>query len=183
MNYPPKEYFLIYSAEQIAEQVAKIGDLITTWAEQVRKNKGLDILTIPVLRGGLFFFADLVRKIKTSVEVVPGQATSYDPNTNSLSEDNFGFILSDINLSSRSVLLVDDICDSGTTLKKIIDQILSLGAEEVRSAVLINRKTESPKLTPDWNCFIHHGKEWLVGYGMDDGNKWRNLDGVYGKIL
>lgn len=181
MKNLPSNYTLIYSSKQISDAITRIGEQITIWAEKVTLDTKNDLLTVPVLRGGLFFFADLVRTIKISVDVAPSHASAYNSIENTLAADQFKFSLDELNLTNRSVLIVDDISDSGTTLSKLSEQILLRGALEVKSAVLINRKKNPLIQSPDWSCFTHLGDEWLVGYGMDDSDRWRNLDSVYAK--
>ena len=59
------------------------------------------------------------------------------------------------------------------------ERLLERGAREVRSAVLIRRLINDPAYTPTWSAFDYGGEEWFVGYGMEDGERWRNLPGVY----
>jgi len=79
----------------------------------------------------------------------------------------------------RSVLVVDDICDSGRSLAVLSAALKEAGAREVRAAVLVTRKVESQAYSPEWSGFDYSGKEWIVGYGMDDSERWRNLPGVF----
>ena len=77
------------------------------------------------------------------------------------------------------VVIVDDICDTGSTLARLVRVLNDLGAREVKTAVLIHRVMKDPKFTPDWAAFKYEGPEWFVGYGMDDRNHYRNLQNVY----
>ena len=82
-------------------------------------------------------------------------------------------------IRGRSVLLVDDICDSGVSLRALTQHLKHIGAREVRSAVLIRRAIENSAFTPEWVGFHHKGPEWFVGYGMDDSDRWSNLPDIY----
>jgi hypoxanthine phosphoribosyltransferase len=82
-------------------------------------------------------------------------------------------------VKGRVVLVVDDLCDTGRTLEALEKELLERGAREVRSVVLIRRLLNKPTFVPCWVGFEYSGLEWFVGYGMDDGERWRNLPGVY----
>ena len=82
MSHIPKNFSLMYSAAQIAEKTREMAEPITAWALKTEQSTGNDVVAVPILRGGLFFFADLVREIKTSVEVVPMRTAVYEDGIN-----------------------------------------------------------------------------------------------------
>ena len=172
----PSKFKLVYSAEQIAEANKRLGAEITAWAHTVWARSHTDLMTIPVLRGGIFFFADLVRSISASVELFPTSASSY---VGTEQQHGVKVSLDDIPARGRSVLLVDEICDSGKTFKVLSAALKERGAFEVKKEALVTRKIPNPAHVPDWIGFEYDGPEWLVGYGMDDADRWRNLDSVY----
>ncbi len=84
-------------------------------------------------------------------------------------------------MAGRSVLIVDDILDEGTTLAAIIDYCKAQGASEVLTAVLVD-KEHNRKARPDLKCdFTGMTVEdrFLFGYGMDYKGYWRNAPGIY----
>ena len=175
----PSYFHPLYSAQDISSRVSDLGTEITAWAREVWTSSHTDIITIPVLRGGIFFFADLVRAIDHSVELIPTSTSSYQDGVNNIQKDEVGVDLSAIPARGRSLLLIDDICDSGRTLQVLTDKLREMGAAEVRSAVLVKRKLDRQTFSPEWFGFEFPGDEWLVGYGMDDCNRWRNLPAIY----
>ena len=175
----PARYKLQYSAKDIEAQVERIGAEVTAWADEVRTRSGEDILGIPVLRGGIFFFADLVRKIRCSVRIAPVKTWGYESSTNQIIPGGVKVNLVDIAARDRHVLLIDDICDTGRTLRAVAETLMSAGACEVRSAVLIKRILTDETYEPNYVGFRFHGAEWLVGYGMDDAEQWRNLGAIH----
>ncbi len=170
-----RPYKKLYSKKDLARAVSRLGSEITPWCAQVWKESRVDVLAIPVLRGGLFFFADLVRAIDHSVEVLPLRATSYQAGVNGVQRPQVIAQFDTIPAKGRHLLLVDDICDSGRTLKVLSEQLWARGALAVRSAVLVKREVGEVTLAPDWVGFGYKGSEWLVGYGMEDAERWRNL--------
>jgi hypoxanthine phosphoribosyltransferase len=175
----PNNFHLLYSKEDIAEQVSRLGKLISQWAQETWEESHTDIIAVPVLRGGIFFFADLVREIETSVEITPVRTWAYEVGQNAVQRDTIGMNLEGLAAKDRKVLLVDDICDSGKTLASLSDTLLSHGATEVRTAALIKRDVESCQFDPNWVGFEYKGPEWFVGYGMEDSERWRNLSDIY----
>lgn len=177
MNLPPG-FHVLYSEEAISKAVQALGREISLWAAQISEQAHSDVLAIPVLRGGIFFFADLVRQINCSVEIAPARAWAYDENLN-VQRSDVALNIAEIPAAGRAVLLVDDICDSGRTLNALKKSMLQCGALTVKSAVLVKRMLAAETFEPDWVAFRYPGTEWLVGYGMDDGDRWRNLAAIH----
>lgn len=173
----PANFKLQYRRAEINDAIARMGSEISAWAKQVWDESHSDLVAIPVLRGGIFFFADVVRQIDASVEIAPVRAWAYDASENSAAES--GVHAEDVHVKGRSVLLIDDICDSGRTLQLLTKTFREAGALDVRSAVLIKRVLATETFNPNWVGFSYQGPEWMVGYGMDDCNRWRNLDSIY----
>lgn len=177
MTLPPN-YRLMFSPEVIASRIGEMGTEINRWANETSSTTGRDVLAIPVLRGGMFFFSDLMRLVTTSVEVAPARVKAYDQNTN-IERASLSLSFDGVRVKDRHIILIDDICDSGRTHKILTDHLYGEGAVEVKCAVLVRRKLEISVFDPDWIGFEFSGPDWFVGYGMDDGNRWSNLPGVY----
>lgn len=175
----PQEYSLIFGRDTIAARVEAIGKEVSTWASQVLKETGKHILVLPVLRGSVVYYADLVRKVASPVEMAPVWVSSYDPESNTQRSGAPQIDLHQCNVQGRHLLLVDDICDSGKTLKYLTEELLKRGAVDIRTTCLILRTSSNKIFTPDWTGFAHTGEEWFVGYGMDDQNLYGNLPDVY----
>ena len=173
----PEHYVLEYSETAIQKQVMRIGAEVSQWCQSLPQSE--DVLSIPVLRGGIYFFADVTRSIAASVEVAPGRARAYEEGHNARLRSEIYINLDGVSVSGRHVLLIDDICDSGRTLNKLVAYLTAQGAESVRSAVLILRETGESAFTPDWSGFRYKGDEWFVGYGMDDEGRYSNLPQIY----
>ncbi|WKZ56219.1 MAG: phosphoribosyltransferase family protein [Bdellovibrionota bacterium] len=172
MQLPP-HFQQVFSGEQIDEAVKRMGRAISVWAEEVWQSSHTEILTIPVLRGAIFFYADLVRAITRSVEIAPTRTWAYEDNA--VQRSDLRMHLDEVPAAGRAVLIVDDICDTGRTLEKLSQGLKAAGAREVRSAVMVRRILDTQTFKPDWQGFEYPGAEWLVGYGMDDNNQFRNL--------
>lgn len=173
----PSYFQLLHDRPAIAARVRELGREITGWALSVSGTTGKDLICIPLLRGGVFFFADLVREIQCSIEMTPIRTCAYRTDEN-VEASSVSMHVEDLVAKDRSILIVDDICDSGRTLHHLSERLISLGAREVKSVVMIKRELPDA-FEPDWCGFRHQGPEWMVGYGMDDRDRWRNLPSIY----
>jgi len=174
----PDNFKRVYSKEDIAYCVYKLAGDIRHWVLETEEKTGQQILAICVLRGGVFFFSDLLKEIPYTVEPSFCRAMSYSSEDNTQSNE-FRLVVEPAEMKGRHVLLVDDICDSGKTLKNLHAYALETGAAEVRTATLIHRNHEDSVYTPDYIGFEYTGNEWFAGYGMEDKNHNSNFPEVY----
>lgn len=176
----PSHFREVYSADTIADCVAGLAAEITPWCARVWSESRTDVLVVPVLRGGLFFVSDLVRRIACSVEIAPMRAQAYEVSEAGVARARVELYADTVPVRGRSVLVVDDVCDSGRTLEEIERALMERGAREVRTVTLLRRLLPNPTFVPCWVGFQHDGDEWFVGYGMDAAGRWRNLPAIYG---
>ncbi len=176
----PAHFREVYSAQAIAGAVAGLATEITPWCARVWSESRKDVLVVPVLRGGLFFVGDLVRQVACSVEIAPMRAQAYEVSEAGIARARVEVFADSVPVRGRSVLVVDDVCDSGRTLEEIERAFIERGAREVRTVTLIRRLLPNPTFVPCWVGFQHDGDEWFVGYGMDAAERWRNLPAIYG---
>lgn len=175
----PEQFSEVYPAATIQERIASMASEIGEWCQGVWLDSHTDVLVLPVLRGGIFFFADLAKRIDTSIEIAPIRAQSYESGKNGVPKGEVSIELGKLAVKGRVVLIVDDVCDSGKTLEALEKQLLEMGAREVRSVVLVRRLLDTPSFVPCWVGFQYEGPEWFVGFGMDDNERWRNLPSIY----
>lgn len=175
----PANFQVLYTPEEIAEKIRFLGAQIDQWAKEIWDSSHTDILAIPILRGGIFFFADLVRNIRHSVEIASARTWAYETDQRAVQKAKVEVNITEVPAKGRAVLLVDDICDSGKTLHALTQALLGSGARVVKSAALVRREVKDQVFAPDWAGFEYQGSEWMVGYGMDDCDRWRNLPGIY----
>ncbi len=160
----------LYSQEQIAERVTAI-------AADIAASDPQDLLAIVVLKGGFVFAADLVRElslcgVKLEVEFI--SLSSYGSGLNSSGEVR---ILRDIGcpVSDRDVLIIDDVLDSGLTLKFAKDLMEGRGAKRVAITALVDKpEGRSANVSADYVGFTCPDY-FVVGYGMDAGHAHREL--------
>ena len=175
----PKNFKLQYSKSEIGKIIDRLGSQISIWSREVSDQTGKDVIAVPILRGALFFAADLLRATGKSLEICPIHASAYDIGENRASIEGVKIQAATMSVKGRSLLLLDDICDSGRTLQVLKEYFIGMGAADVRSAVLIRRKHAGNNFFPEWSGFEYPGQEWFVGFGMDDRDRYRNLADVY----
>jgi hypoxanthine phosphoribosyltransferase len=159
---------ILISEEQIAEKIKELG--VTLSAQYEGKNP----LVVCILKGAAPFMTDLTKRMSIPLEMDFMDVSSYGNSTISSGEVK---IIKDLNTSveGRDVLIVEDIIDSGLTLKYLVDLLEHRRANSVKIVTLLdkphNRKVE---LTPDITGFVVPD-EFVVGYGLDYAEKYRNL--------
>ena len=173
----PSNYRLCYSEGEIQEAVERLSPSIDSWVLKMQSETGKDVIALGVLRGAVLFFSDLLRKIPTSLEFSFCKSTNYSADNQLTTNGSINF-LSETEFNGRAVLIIDDICDSGTTLRELKKELLAKDTAAIKSVVLIRRES-SPLEDVDWAGHIFQGNEWLVGYGMEDSNKYASLPAVY----
>jgi len=164
--YEPGE--VLMTQEEIAGVVARLGKEIT------RDYRGKDPILINLLKGGVVFLADLIRQLPIPHQIDFMRVSSYENGTSSSGVVRIAEDLS-ANISGRHVLVVEDVLDTGRTLGYILD-MLELRSPQSLEVCSLLRKT-LPQNTPTQVKYL--GKEipnvFVVGYGLDYNEKYRNL--------
>jgi hypoxanthine phosphoribosyltransferase len=159
---------ILVSAEDLERRVAELG------AEISRDYAGRDLVMIGVLKGAVLFLADLMRSLEVPCEIDFMAVSSYGSSTDS---SGVVRILKDLDASieGRDVLLVEDIVDSGLTLHYLFK---SLGARNPRTlevcALLTKPERRRVDLPIRYVGFEIENK-FAIGYGLDHGQRYRNL--------
>lgn len=159
---------ILITEEQIKNKVREIGKTIT------HDYQGKDLLVICILKGAMIFMADLVREIKVPLDIDTMVVSSYGTSTKS---SGVVRILKDLDESveNRDILIVEDIIDTGLTLKYLMDNMLSRGPKSIKICSFLD-KPEHRKvdIVPDYKGYSIPD-EFVVGYGLDYAEKYRNL--------
>ena len=176
----PNNFDLCLTKDQISKGTEKVARELNNWYQSVPEDLKDSIVALCILRGGMFFCADLIRQIDFNLEIEFVDIFAYDEDKNMAKSDpSLGTFAIDVNLKDKIVIVIDDICESGKTLKLLRDNIKGLGARDFKSAVLISRAKITPILKPDFfACLIEH-TDFLVGMGLDDKKKFRHLPDIY----
>jgi hypoxanthine phosphoribosyltransferase len=134
---------------------------------------GRELLAVGVLKGSVFFLTDLLKRLKTNVAVDFLQVRSY-AGTSSSGNIQLVHDLS-MDIEGKDVLLFEDVVDTGLTLRKIIELLSSRHPRSLSIAALLKKDLEENRdLTVDFLGFTI-GPEFVVGYGLDLDERYRNL--------
>ncbi len=158
--------------KEIAAKIQEVAQEIT----QEYKNK--DLVVVMVMKGALCLTADLIRAIDLPLDVEYVQCSSYG--SRGIHRGELKVIgLDRINLAGRDVLIVDDIFDTGHTMTALIETLKKQEPRSLKTLVLL--KKEVPNTVgarPDYVLF-DIANEFVVGYGLDFKEQYRNLPGVF----
>jgi hypoxanthine phosphoribosyltransferase len=163
---------VVVSAKEVHDRVCELGRAIT------RDYKNSPPLLVGVLKGAINFMADLMRAIELPVEVDFMAVSSYGAATKTSGVVRIVKDL-DVDLSNRDVLIVEDVVDSGLTLNYLRQY---LGARSPASlevcALLLKEGEQRVEQSLKYVGFTIPA-DFVVGYGLDVNEKYRNLDAIY----
>lgn len=165
--HPDVEYVML-QAEEIEKRVKELA------AQMDKLYEGRKPVVVCILKGSVLFFTDLIRNMKSDVELDFMAVSSYGKGTKSSGELKIGKDLS-IDIQGRDVLIVEDIIDSGNTLYHLKKMLITRQPASLNVITLLDKpeRREMP-MEPDYTGFVIEDK-FVIGYGLDYAEKYRNL--------
>lgn len=163
---------ILFDANSIAARVRELGQQIS------EDHPEGNLLLIGILKGSFVFLADLARSLAQPCQIDFARISSYGKGTVSTGELK---VIMDVGIpvKGRNVILVDDIVDSGLTLNEFRQRIESDDPKSVKIAAMIDKTSRREKYVNLDYCGFRVPDGFLVGYGLDWDEKFRNLDGIY----
>ena len=159
------------SSEEIAAAVKNVAARINE--DLADKNP----LFIVVLNGAFIFAADLLREIDIPCEIIFIRLSSYEGTTSTGKMKNIMGL--DKNIEGRTVVIVEDIIDTGLTMKYLCDTLAKSNPAEIRVASLFVKPGKlQTDVKTDYRCF-DIDNDFIVGYGLDYDGEGRNLKEIY----
>ena len=161
----------LISRAQIEQRVAEMGRQISA------DFAGKELIALCVLKGAVFFCTDLVRQITLDVALDFIQVSSYG---NQKYSSGVVTILKEpqLDMHGKAVLIVEDIVDSGLSMREVWRYIESRGAADVRTATLLDKPTaRKVDFKPEYIGFSID-PQFVIGYGLDYAEKYRNIPEV-----
>jgi hypoxanthine phosphoribosyltransferase len=160
---------------QIAQRVGELAKMITN--DHGAKTNGGEITIIPILTGAMIFCADLIRHLPMRTKIGLLAVSSYPGRSihsqgSSILSDQVG------DLRGKHVVLVDDIIDTGGTLRLVRDMLTEAGAASLKTCVLLRKPTEGAKQTQVDYLGFDIPDAFVVGYGLDFNDHYRNLPDI-----
>ncbi|MBD3227325.1 MAG: hypoxanthine phosphoribosyltransferase [Candidatus Lokiarchaeota archaeon] len=162
----------IIDKKEIEEKIIELADEIND------TYKDRQLLLIGVLKGSFIFLADLIRELDLKTEVDFVELSSYGSEKESSGKINMVKGLS-IEIKGKDVLIVEDIIDTGNTMAFLLDFLKSKNPKSVRICALTDKPSRREVEVPiDFLGFIVPNK-FIVGYGIDYDQKYRNLKSIF----
>lgn len=162
----------LLTKEEIAQKVAELGKQIS------QDYEGKKLVVVGILKGAVLFLSDLIREITVPLTLDFMAVSSYGSSTES---SGVVRILKDLDKSieNKDVLIVEDIIDSGLTLKYLVENLTARKPNSVKVCTLLDKPARRQiNVDVDYNGFIIPD-EFAVGYGLDYNGLYRNLPAIY----
>jgi hypoxanthine phosphoribosyltransferase len=159
---------ILVQADELQHRIREMADEIS------RDYKGRDLLLIGVLKGAVFFLADLMRHLDIPCEVDFMAVSSYGSSTDS---SGVVRILKDLDapLEGRNVLIVEDIVDSGLTLQYLMRTLAARNPASIEVCALLTKPERRKVETPARYVGFEIPDKFAIGYGLDYDERYRNL--------
>lgn len=159
---------VLIPADAIAERVREIGGDVS------RDARGEGLVVVCVLKGAFVFCADLVRHIRLPLSVDFMRCSSYGGATETSGRVRFD-LEPETDLRGRDVLVVEDIIDTGATARAVLDRLARRGPARVRLAALLSKPSRRRTDAPIDHVGFEVEDRFVVGYGLDHGERFRGL--------
>ena len=154
--------------KKVAEVAQKISD----------DYKGRELVLVGILKGAFVFMSDLMRCLTVPVKLDFVCASSYGIGTTTSGNIKLTKELG-LDIRGKDVLVIEDIVDTGITLAYIINYLESFGPASVKVCALLDkRERRKVEIKIDYSCHVVE-EGFLVGYGLDHAEEYRNLPGIY----
>lgn len=168
----PENYSILISESQIKQRLQELG-------EKIKEDfKGTNPILIGVLNGGFIFLADLIRHISIDLEIDFIRISSYGNQRESTGHIKILKPLS-ADISGRHVIVVEDIVDSGLSVKFLYNMMAAFNPAQLKFATLLHKPSKTiVDVKLDYVGFEIEDK-YVVGYGLDDKQNKRNLRDIF----
>ena len=170
---------VLINESQIKERIKTLGEEITNFY----KNKDEELIVVCLLKGSVIFFADLCREIKLPIKMDFMTVSSYGNDFETSREVR---IVKDLDESvmGKNILVVEDIIDSGLTLKRVLKILGHRGPNSVSLCTLLNKEARREADVDVQFVGFNIEDEFVLGYGLDYKQEYRNIPyvGVMGPI-
>lgn len=161
---------ILVTEDQLKQRIAEMGAKITQDYVDIEE----PLIIVVLMKGAFVFAADLLREIQLPLHIDFMIVSSYGDSTESSREVR---IIKDLQeaISGRDVIVVDDIIDTGLTLKKILQMLKSRSPKSLKSCTLLD-KSERRETDLDVDYFgFNIPNEFVIGYGLDYAQCYRNI--------
>ena len=156
-------------------EISAICDRLAAEIQATYENSDRRLVMVVILKGSMPFAADLMKRLTLPIELEFMKVSSYGAGTKTSGEIKVSLDLNRDDLQDIDLLVVEDIVDSGRTLSRLTTLLRNRNAHSVRTCTLLDKPTRREvEFVPDF-CGTVVPDEFVVGYGLDYDEKYRNL--------
>jgi hypoxanthine phosphoribosyltransferase len=166
----------LLSEQQIDDIISRLADQINhDYAPSETAIRPCKLIVVAVMKGSVFFYADLIKKLNIPVELDFVKVSSYYAGTHSSGQLKIHLDLKRDDYEKIDILLVEDIVDSGRTLLALTENLKGRGAHSVRTVTLLDKPSRREVDYVADYIGAEIPDEFVVGYGLDFDEKYRDL--------
>ena len=169
---------MLKDVERILIDEKELGEITSRLADKINhdyKDSDKPLILLIILKGSLVFASDLMKKINLPLELEFMKVSSYGAGTKTSGEIKIHLDLMRDHLEQYDLLIIEDIVDSGRTLSRLTQLLKNRNANSVRTCTLLDKPSRREvDFAPDY-CGAQIADEFVIGYGLDYNEKYRNL--------
>ena len=167
---------MIKDVKSILLNEKELDEITSTLAKKIENDyQDKNLLLLGILKGGVVFMSDLMKKINLPMQIDFMKVSSYGAGTKTTGKINIMLDLHRNDLSKLDILIIEDIIDSGRTLSYLSEYLRLAGAKSVKTVTLLDKPSRREvEFTPDY-CGTTIPDEFVVGYGLDYAENYRTL--------
>jgi hypoxanthine phosphoribosyltransferase len=163
--------------QKIAARIAELAAQITRDHTPPQVSEDAEITIVPIMTGAMIFAADLIRQLPMPMKIGLLTVSSYPGRSvSSQGSQVLSQQLGDV--SGRHLLLIDDILDSGGTIRLVHSMLKEMNPASLKVCVLLRKPTDGAQITPADYVGFDIPNEFVVGYGLDYDDYYRNLPDI-----
>ena len=163
---------ILFPSSEIQKRISELGKQITN------DYKGKDVLLVSILRGGVIFLSDLVKNIDLLLSIDFMSISTYGINGDSSGVVRITKDL-DESIEGKDVIIVEDIIDTGLTISYLLRNLKSRYPNSISICTLLDRDIRRISDIDIRYVGFKIGEKYIVGYGLDYKQKFRNLESIY----
>jgi len=163
---------ILFPSSELGKRVSELGNQITD------DYKGKEILLVSILRGGVIFLSDLIKEIDLPLSIDFMSISTYGINDEASGVVRITKDLED-SIEGKDVIIVEDIIDTGLTLSYLLRNLKSRYPNSISVCTLLNREVRRIVDIDIKYVGFSIGEKYIVGYGLDYKQKFRNLGSIY----
>lgn len=164
---------ILFTENEIKTRVAEMGDVLTDRYSKI-VDEGESVVLLSVLRGAAIFMADLARATEVPLEMDYMALSSYGKGAQSSGEVRVVKPLT-TDIASKHVIVVEDILDTGLTLRFLLDYLQQYEPAQVEVVTLLRKEVPNQEAISCAQIGFECPNEFIVGYGLDYAERYRNL--------